>query len=335
MAKNEKIWSALVHWSMHEWPGKKTFPETFDEDFWEYIIEEGEKAGINMFIVDVGDAVEFGSHPEIADEGAWTRRKVRKEIARCREHGITLIPKLNFSTTHGYWMGEYRYKTSTNEYYRFANDIIKEAYELFEHPDYIHLGLDEEDARHCGGAELAVYRQKDLYWHDIRFLIDCVADTGAKPWIWSCPLFRHTEEYQKHIDVEEVLISPWQYFSLYEETWTRIDSSQEFIDYYGKSPYKELNLTYVEEDPYCVMYREKALPLMKDGYDYVPCVSVYNKCKYNTPDTLRYYKENAPDNQVLGFMTAPWCRTTWDYKDWYDESFRLLKEAREKYYNNK
>ena len=86
---------------MHQWPGKKTFTETFDEDFWEYIVEEGSKAGINMIILDVGDAVEFGSHPEIAD-------------------------------------------------------------------------------------------------------------TGAKPWIWSCPLFRHTEEYQKHIDAEEVLISPWQ-----------------------------------------------------------------------------------------------------------------------------
>ena len=332
MANNDKMWALMVYLSANQWPKKTTIKDTFDDTFWEYILDESVKCGINTILLDVGNGVEYGSHPEIADENAWTRRRVRKEVARCRDMGIKIIPKLNFATTHGYWMGEYRYKTSTNEYYRFANDMIKETYELFDHPEYIHIGLDEEDARHCGGAQLAVYRQKELYWHDTRFLIDCVADTGARPWIWSCPLFRHTEEYQKHIDAEEVLISPWQYFSLYEETWTRIDSDQELIDYYGRSPYKEMNLTYVEEDPYCVMYREKALPLMKDGYDYVPCVSVYNHCDYNTPDTFRYYKENAPDNQVLGMLTAPWARTIWDFKDRFDESFRFFKEAKEKYY---
>ena len=334
MNKNEKIWSILVHLSINVSArhAKESFSDNFDDTFWDYVVEEAAKSGINTILLDVNDGVEFGSHPEIALEGCWTRRKMRKEIARCREKGITLIPKLNFSTTHSYWLKEYRRKTSTTEYYQVCNDLIKEVYELFEHPEYIHIGLDEEDARHSAGAQYAVYRQKDLYWHDVRFLIDCVADTGAKPWIWSCPLFRTTEEYQKHIDPEEALISPWQYFALYPEHYTRIDSDQEFIDYYSKPPYCDLDLTYVEDEPYLVMYREKALPLLEDGYDYVPCVSVFNGREHNTPDTLRYYKENAPDNQVLGFMTAPWFRTTWDKKDKFDESFRLMKEAREKYY---
>lgn len=333
MENNNKMWAMLVHLSInisqkHE---KETFAENFDDTFWDYVVEEAAKAGMNTILLDVNDGVEFGSHPEIAKEGCWTRRRVRKEIARCRELGITLIPKLNFSSTHSHWLGEYRKMTSTPQYYRVCNDLIKEVYELFDHPEYIHIGMDEEDASH-GVGKYAVYRQKDLYWHDIRFLIDCVADTGAKPWIWSCALFGTTEEFQAHIDPEEVLISPWQYFAIYEENWMRIDSDQEYIDYYGKSPYKEMNLTYVEEDPYNVMYREKALPLLSDGYDYVPCVSVFNRCKHNTPDTVRYFKENAPDNQIVGFMTAPWFRTTWDKKEQFDESFRLMKEAKEKYY---
>ena len=30
----------------------------------------------------------------------------------------------------------------------------------------------------------------------MRYLVDCVADTGAKPWMWSNPLFEHPEEYK-------------------------------------------------------------------------------------------------------------------------------------------
>ena len=334
MANNEKMWALMVYINENLTPKsyQHKMSDAFEDSFWDYIIEEAAKAGFNTILLDICDGIEFGSHPEIATEGAWTRRRVRKEIEKCKKLGLRIIPKLNFSTGHCYWLGKYRNMTSTTEYYQLCNDLIKETYELFEHPEYIHIGLDEEDARHVASADLAVYRQKDLYWHDTRFLIDCVADTGAKPWIWSCPLLRHPEEFKKHIDPDEVLISPWQYFALYEENFMRIDSDQEYIDYYGKSPFKELNLTYVEEDPYLVMYRELTLPLMAEGYDYVPCMSVYNRCKHNTPDTFCYFKENANDDQIVGYLHAPWCWTRWKDKEKYDETFRLMKESKEKYY---
>ena len=80
------------------------------------------------------------------------------------------------------------------------------------------------------------------------------------------------------------------------------------------------------------MYRERVLPLMEEGYDYVPCMSVYNRCKHNTPDTFRYFKENAPDNQIVGYLHAPWAWTIWKNKDKFDETLRLFKESKEKYY---
>ena len=75
---------------------------------------------------------------------------------------------------------------------------------MFDHPEYIHLGMDEEDARHCQGRDLAVFRTKDLYFYDLNYLIDTVTDVGAKPWIWSCPLFRQTEGYQASVDPEQL-----------------------------------------------------------------------------------------------------------------------------------
>jgi len=335
MANKEKMWALGMHLSINinQRQSKIPFRENFDDTFWDYIVEESAKAGMNTIFMEVDDGVEYGSHPEIAAEGAWTRRKVRKEIARCRDLGIKIIPNLNFSACHAFWQKEYRRKTSTIEYYQLCNDLIKETYELFEHPEYIHIGMDEETARHAAGAEFAMFRQKDLYWHDLRFLIDCVADTGAKPWIWSCPLFRQTEGYQAHIDPEEALISPWQYHAApYKEHWTRIDSEEQYVKYYSKPPYKELNLTYVEEDPYFDMFREKALPLLKDGYEYVPCMSTFYKNPHNTNDMFRYFAENAPDEQIRGYITAPCTASIWKNKEYIDESLKQFKAAREKYY---
>ena len=331
MEKNNKVWAILVHLSMSMWAEKyDTLP--FDNDIWDYIVEESEKTGINTIVLDVGDGIEFGSHPEIACKGAWSRDKLRKELARCREKGIALIPKLNFATPHDIWLGEYHRKVSTPEYYRVCNDLIKEAYELFEHPEYIHIGMDEEDAKHVTGDELAVYRQGELYWHDIRFFVDCVKDTGAKPWMWSCPLFDHPEEYKEHFGAEEVILSPWYYNAFRREHWTPVSSRAEYVAYYNEGDYAKMGIEYVEEDPFLVNFRNVALPLMKEGYLYVPCASVFNRCDYNTSDLVEYFKDNAPDNQVIGYITAPWFKTMAEFKGMFEESFRFMKEAKEKFY---
>ncbi len=333
---DNKIWSLLVHLSMRQWPQHIDIPfkDEFEDDFWDYLVDESAKAGMNAIFLDLGDAVEYASHPEIATEGAWTRKKVRNEIKKCREKGIALIPKLNFSCTHSYWLGEYRNMTSTTTYYKVCNDLIKEVYELFDHPEYIHIGMDEENVKDCFKTGLVVSRVGELYWHDLRFLIDCVADTGAKPWVWSCPLFEDPEGFKAHIDADDAIIQPWYYHALYEEHFTRTDSTQERIDFYfNNGRYAGLGLEYVEEDPFHKKFRTLAIPLMKEeGYQYVPAVSVCSNCEYNTPDMFRYFKENAPDEQVLGYMAAPWCTTEWKNKEKFDETFKLFKDAKEKYY---
>ena len=328
MNNNEKIWSILIHLNMCVGTRRKPF----DEDFYDYLVEETAKAKLNMIVLDLGDAVQYASHPEISYEKAWTRNRVREEIKRCRDLGIEVIPKLNFSTTHSFWLGEYRNMTSSKIYYQVVNDLIKEVYELFEHPRFIHLGMDEEDARHSKSHQLAIFRQGELFWHDLRFLYDCVHDTGAMPWVWSCPLFRHPEEYVKRFDKDDAVLSPWQYNAIKKEHWTPIESRAEYVAYYNEGEYAKLGIKYVEEDPYLVLFREVALPLLEHGYKYIPCASVFNRCDWNHADTLEYFRDNAPDDQILGYMSAPWFDATWEKKNFYDKTFKFYREAKEKFY---
>jgi len=327
--EKEKMWALLVNLGAWE----KSYTELpFDDDLWDYIVDECEKTGINNIVICIGGGIEFASHPELSLKGAWTRKKLRDEIKRCRKKNINLIPKLNFSTPHNMWMGEYSRMVSTSVYYKVCNDLIKEAYELFEHPKYIHIGMDEEDARHAERNEWAMYRQGELYWHDIRFLVDCVKDTGATPWMWADPLFDHPDDYKKYFEPDEVILSPWYYNAFRKENWTPVSSREVYVAYYNQDRYANMGIQYVEEDPFLVNIRNLAIPLLNDGYIYVPCASVCNKCDCNTSEVVEYFKENTPDNQLLGFITAPWKKIVVENRKDFEDSFRFLKEAKEKYY---
>ena len=79
MANKQKMWALMVYLA-NRYPQNFSISDILEQSFWEYILEESAKCGINTILLDVGNGVEFGSHPEIAVEGAWSRRKVRKEI---------------------------------------------------------------------------------------------------------------------------------------------------------------------------------------------------------------------------------------------------------------
>lgn len=328
-----KIWSLLVHLSMNMWGNEKKKFLDFDEEAWQEILKLASSEGVDTIVLDVGDGILYDSHPELAIEGAWTKKKLCSEIKKAAEMGISIIPKLNFSAFHDIWLGEYGKMVSTQEYYQVCSDLINEVFRAFNSPAYIHLGMDEEDADHFPQEEgVFVCRFGKQLWYDLNFLLDCVRKTGATPWIWSDCLFNYPEEFRKHIKTDDVLISPWYYHALKEEHYTLISSSQEYIDYYSKGVYANMELTYVEEDIFNTRFRKNALSNAEYGYKYVPCVSVYNKCKYNTPDVVEYFKEKAPEESVLGFMTAPWLSTKKENLPEFEKSIRLLGEAREKFY---
>ena len=116
--------------------------EYFDENVWRSTVDAAAEAGMNTIVLEVIDGVKYDSHPEISRADAYSKDWMREQVKLCREKGIALIPKLNFSATHDMWLGEYARMLSTSVYYRVTRDLIEEVYELFDHPAYISLSKD-------------------------------------------------------------------------------------------------------------------------------------------------------------------------------------------------
>ena len=327
----KKIWGLMANLTTNNGGKKDTI--VFEDEAWEKILEACAKAKINTLLLEVGDGICYGSHPELEVKGAWTRQRAHAEVKKARDLGIEIIPKLNFSALHHSWLGEYSKMVSTATYYTVCRDLIHEVYEIFEHPQYIHLGMDEEDEIHVPAYnQLNVFRTGDLLWHDLQFLFDCVRETGATPWIWSDFLMNYPEVFREKIGTKDLLISPWYYNAIREEHYSLFEEHPHPY-YFGFGPYKLMEkIKYVEDDPYLVKYRQVMLPAAKDGFKFVPCPSNVFDSPYCTQDLLEYFHDGAPEENILGYMTAPWKATTMSNLEAILDAIQLLVEARAKYY---
>ena len=319
---------------MWEWEKDNGKRISFDDEAWKIIVAEAHKNGLDTIVLDLGEGVRYGSHPELARPGAWSRERVREEVKALKAMGITLIPKMNFSATHHFWLGEYAKMMSTAPYYRVCRDLIYEVYTLFDKPPYIHLGMDEEDEVFCvrNNTGLVSMRRGELFWHDLQFLCDCVRDTGATPWIFADHCLKLPDEFRRHIMPEDILLTPGHYLAVKKEHYTLIEDSPMYKAHYSQEPYVHMKLKYVEDDPYFVRFMQQAVPAARDGYDLMPVLSTYNKCEYNTDDHVEYFRDNAPAERLKGFLTAPWLTTEMENVAEIVRNMELLKAAREKYY---
>jgi len=222
------IWGNLLHLSFDMWSDRPLthwdkLPKRqvqnlcarpylrFDESLWHDVTARMAEVGMNMVVIDLGDAVRYQSHPEIAVKGAWSPAKLKKELTRLRKLGLEPIPKLNFSTAHDAWLGPYARCVSTPTYYRVCADLITEVVKLFDHPRFFHLGYDEEDFGNQQHYSLVVIRQHELWWHDFAFFAEQVEKQGVRPWIWADYSWHHPEVFYKRMP-RSVLQSNWWYW---------------------------------------------------------------------------------------------------------------------------
>lgn len=329
----EKMWALLIPLSRSWELSQKPDTRTFDEAVWEAIVEELPHSPINTVVFDLLDGVQYQSHPELALPGAWTPEKMKAEIRRLKELGITAIPKLNFAAIHDSWLGEYGNMISTSIYYRVCRDLILEAAEIFDHPSYIHLGMDEEgvgDGDYIRNHCLNIIRRGTAMWKDLQYLIDCVRETGAIPWIWHDLTFDDPEGFASHFAEQELLISPWYYANLKPEKFRAIADRQVTIDYYSHPRFRGLDMVYVEDDPFHSNFRAQALPCaQKYGYKYVPCGSLVSKCYDNYDDLMEYFA-GMPEEQLVGFIASAWRPLTETNKEDILQNIHALSKAKYK-----
>ena len=296
--KDEFIWAALLHMGRNMWSdvpvpfwGPKanriTDPKKltsvcaadhlrFDENAWRKVTAHMAEKGMNMVVIDIGEALQLKSHPELAVKGSWEIDRFRKELARLRGIGLEPIPKLNFSTCHDTWLKIYHRMVSTPTYYNVCSDVIREVWEIFDKPRLFHLGYDEETSANQGYYAMSIVRHGELWWHDFLYLSGVVEKLGCRPWIWSDYCWKHPDEFVKRMP-KSVLQSNW---------------------YYGTA--------FLEEKDDHQKTRASAYALLeKAGFDQVPTGSnCYNEL--NNGLTVPFCRKVIAPERLKGFMTAPW-----------------------------
>lgn len=244
-----------------------------DPDVWHDCLRAMAAAGLNTVLLDLGDAVAYRSHPEIAVEGAWTPAQLRDELARCRDLGLEPLPKLNFSTSHDAWLGPWSRQVSTPPYYQVQRDLVHEVCDLFDGPRLFHLGMDEEAAKYQTAYHFSCTRQGELWWHDLHAVCQTTRDAGARPWVWADPIWElGVDAFRAHMPTD-VVMSNWYYGESFHPDW------------------------------------QQPLPAFADldalGFHQVPCGS-----NWSEPDNLAFLRRHCsaacrPD-RLLGYAIASW-----------------------------
>lgn len=306
--KDNKIWGCLLHLSFNMWedfisphrPFRGFRPNLeLSEQLWSDAIEKMNKEGINMVVIDLGDAVKYESHPEIAVNNAWSTTRLKEELKKIRSLGMEPIPKLNFSAGHNTWMGEFSRMVSTEEYYKFCSDLIKEVSNLFDTPRLFHLGLDEETFREQVRHSHVTIRKNNAWWKDFYLLVDEVEKNSSRAWIWpDYMLWNEPEQFYEKMPK-----------SVVQGNW-----------YYGES--HDMNHK-----------RVKAyLELEKSKYDQILTGSHHNNNTKSIESTVLFGKEYIEDSRLLGFLQTFWRPTIEENRELIIKGIELAGEAKKLYY---
>lgn len=292
---NGKIWACLLHLSVNMW--KDHLPDLqLSESLWSDALEKMANVGLNMVVIDLGDAIKYESHPEIAVNNAWSTTRLRDELVKIRKIGLEPIPKLNFSTCHDSWLGVYSRMVSTEKYYDVCKDLIAEIIDLFDKPRLFHLGMDEENESNQSDYDMIIIRQNELYWGDLYFLIGEVEKRGSRPWVWQDYVRYYPEKFSKMMP-KSVLQSNW---------------------YNGKNFDEKTNK---EVKAYQTL---EAL-----GYDQVPGGSnYYDGTEENILNNVQFCVKNIADQRLLGFIQSPWKHTIEENRAHLLKSIELAGNAK-------
>lgn len=305
---HNKIWACLLHLSYNMWVEYST-PSPFkgyrpylqlSDTLWDEALIKMSQNGINMVLIDLGDAIKYESHPEIAVNNAWSTTRLKKELIKIRRLGIEPIPKLNFAAGHDIWLGEYSKMVSTKKYYEVCRNLIQEVIELFDKPRFFHLGMDEENAEDQRYLNHIVIRQNDLWWKDFYYLVDHLEKHGSRAWIWSDYLWHNPELFFKKMP-KSVIQSNW---------------------YYGE----EFDIN----NPSVKAY----LDLEKYGYEQIPTGSFHSGNEKSILNTVKFCTENIVDPRLLGFMQTFWSPTIELYRNPILDAIELAGKAKKWYENN-
>ena len=207
--KADFIWAQLVHLGTNMWgndgitpgtveDGERVVSKTLlcDDGVWSRVIGGIAKSGADTVVIDLGEAVAYPSHPELAVKGSWSPEKLAAEIGKIRQLGLKPVPKLNFSTMHDQWLKIYNRMVGLPKYYEVCRDVIGDVCDIFGRPELFHIGMDGEcmeQKRNFSGY--GTFRDRKFWFQDVKFYAGELEKRGARAWMWADSADDWPEEY--------------------------------------------------------------------------------------------------------------------------------------------
>ena len=283
-----------------------------DERLWREVTDHAAARGLNMVVIDIGEALVYPRHPELGIEGSWSPDKLRAELDRLRKLGLEPIPKLNFSATHDGWLKDYHRMLTLPKWYEVAKDVINDVVDIFDKPRFFHLGWDEEREYFAKGRDYFVMRQGEMWWHDFLYTIKCVEDRGVRAWVWSDKGWVDPSYFDRC--PKTVVQSNW----FYDECHGGFDPALN----------KTSDLKILKE----------YFALDAAGFDQIPCGTNWagagrQKEGCGADDVIgqlvRFGRANISGERLLGFMMASWAQCdTRPHADFCRRGIDLFADAR-------
>lgn len=184
--------------------------------FNKFIREALPEEGVNVLVVRFRYKYQFESYPELADEGALSKKEVKQILQACKDAGVKLIPKMNFlghqssgtkvspllteypefdETPHFeppdpyVWPNEHdfyckSYCPSHPDLHKVLFSLMDELIEVCE-ADAFHVGMDEvfylADSKcpRCSGRDKA-----ELFAEEVTRLFNHLRGKNITMWMW-------------------------------------------------------------------------------------------------------------------------------------------------------
>lgn len=297
--KKPMIKGALLHLGSNMWGDFLFDPDQSYQHYRNYVLAEdacwketadfAAKKQLNLVVMDVGEALVYPSHPELAVKGSWSVEKMRAELTRMRGLGLEVIPKLNFSAGHDPWLKHYSRMLSTPEYYKVIDDLIADVVDIFDHPRFFHIGCDEECHATQRTRAMATMRQGELWWHDINYFAKCILKRGSRPMMFSDKMWWGRKEFLSKMN-KDIVQSPWYY----QEEFTDDVLSWDYeFEKSGAWPHKRHGAATI-------------VALDEAGFEQIPCCSNCYR-PLSVEKFVKFCSERLYSHaNFLGLYVAPW-----------------------------
>ncbi|CCQ95802.1 putative Beta-N-acetylhexosaminidase [[Clostridium] ultunense Esp] len=181
---------------------------------------------LNRLIIE-SSMIRWDSHPEIWKEEASSKKELERVIHFAREHYLQVYPLIQ-SLGHCKWLffnganmdicedpeTPWCYNPLNPRSYRVIFDIFEEAIDLFQKPEFFHIGHDE--VRIVGRFPNSEKGKKigfeNLFVMDVNYLSDYLRKKGIRAMMWADVIQESSfnEGLVRHLD-PDVLMVDWQY----------------------------------------------------------------------------------------------------------------------------